>query len=961
MTKHAEQISSRSDSLSHAILATGFYVLVFALVLPASFFGLGRQLDALANPLSQGSHVLALAGLFPFFLGTACMAAAVLGLGRIGRGLPASSVPPGELVCEGVYRVSRHPLYLGASLAFLGISLAVGSFWNLLLGWPLFTMFYFSYARRIEEPVLENRFGPRYRQYREKVPFFALLPIRRYAGRLWRSVLAGISRSVNSPMIWRFGDHYLFVGYGLWLGLGALAGLTTLSIFLASDGIPAPAILWMQVVFVLAALGGSRFVSMCVVKTLERIRLRAAWLRVGFVSWGVLAAAIASSVLFVLLTGRSVYLWFDAVFTSLMIAHFFGRIGCLFYGCCYGKECRTRFHIHYSHPSLKAVREGRIPSLRLYPVQLFSALSGLIIFITVAGIRSQTELEAGAATAICCLLYGGFRFIEEWYRFQKRLIGGVFSPAQLVCLGLILAGALQLLVVLPGLVVEAHAPLAPAAWLSFLPGIPIAPIFILSLLTAFVFSYHRYSIGQWGRDRSVSSDPASADTPTSIPAPLGYRGGDLFWYSQNLARLTSSSPTPVFVLHPRALRDSIERFLAPFQEQDLPIKVHYSVKTNPVPGFVRLLGSEGLGVEVVSEYELDLVRLLGFAGKDIIINGPAKSEALCRKAADRPVKMLTIESPGELNRVMALQAGRAAPLDVGLRICPGLSGSGWRPTLNSGTRGSPYGFLVGSQELEDALAVLKKHPGLRFVGFHMHLGSGIKDSRPYRRALKSMEKLILQAARLGLDSIYLDMGGGFGNPSAPVLSLPQLARRMVRHSAGPEGPSPQEVLLREVASHLAETFARLRKASVPLQEIQLEPGRILSGPAQVLVVSIRETVERPGGQQYLLCDGGAMSLSPVLWTEHHRLMPLREGNGTRRTYSVLGSLPSTMDTLSRGARLPLLAPGDRLALLDAGAYMVPFNNNFAGPRPGVLLLEGSETRILRHRETFSDMLRRDVI
>jgi diaminopimelate decarboxylase len=213
-----------------------------------------------------------------------------------------------------------------------------------------------------------------------------------------------------------------------------------------------------------------------------------------------------------------------------------------------------------------------------------------------------------------------------------------------------------------------------------------------------------------------------------------------------------------------------------------------------------------------------------------------------------------------------------------------------------------------------------------------------------------------------LDPRYLDVGGGFGNPSAPVLSIAQLLRRTVPHTAGQKDPGPQEALLREVAHHLAETFTRLRGASVPLEEIQLEPGRILSGPAQVLILSVRETVERPGGKQYLLCDGGAMSLSPVLWTEHHRLVPLREGNGTRSTYAVLGSLPSTMDTLSRGARLPHLNPGDRLALLDAGAYLVPFNNNMGGgPRPGVLLLEESGTRVLRRRETYADMLRRETI
>ena len=103
-----------------------------------------------------------------------------------------------------------------------------------------------------------------------------------------------------------------------------------------------------------------------------------------------------------------------------------------------------------------------------------------------------------------------------------------------------------------------------------------------------------------------------------------------------------------------------------------------------------------------------------------------------------------------------------------------------------------------------------------------------------------------------------------------------------------------------------------------------------------------------------------MSLSPILWTEHHRLLSLREGNGTRRHYAVLGNLPSTLDSLSRGAHLPVQASGDRLALLDAGAYMVPFNNNFAGPRPAVFLIDGPELSVLRRRESFEDMLLRDV-
>jgi protein-S-isoprenylcysteine O-methyltransferase Ste14 len=74
----------------------------------------------------------------------------------------------GALIVDGPYRVSRNPIYLGLTLLYLGVTLATGVAWPLLLlPLPLWIV-----DRRIipfEERTLERTFGDAYRAYRRRV------------------------------------------------------------------------------------------------------------------------------------------------------------------------------------------------------------------------------------------------------------------------------------------------------------------------------------------------------------------------------------------------------------------------------------------------------------------------------------------------------------------------------------------------------------------------------------------------------------------------------------------------------------------------------------------------------------------------------------------------------------------------------------------------------------------------
>lgn len=438
-----------------------------------------------------------------------------------------------------------------------------------------------------------------------------------------------------------------------------------------------------------------------------------------------------------------------------------------------------------------------------------------------------------------------------------------------------------------------------------------------------------------------------------------YNNHRLTWNSRDLAEIADNFGTPLHICCKRAVGESIRQFFTPFDQEQIPIKCFYSVKTNPVPGLLSLFKDEKLGVEVISEFELWLTRQLGFEGKQIIVNGPAKSSALFRSAFDARVYMVTIESIAEARRLVSIRDGQKNTVDVAVRICPSLS-SRFNPTLDSGSKDSPYGFFPDSEELWDALKILHRCRQTKFCGFQIHLGSGIKSSKPYSKALSALKKLILDTDKRGWKCRKIDIGGGFGLPSAPVLKPHQLAAALLLKGGLKSRPEKKERLLYPVSRELSKMLKTLKKNGCEIEEVIAEPGRRLSGSASMIILTVLDVIERAHGKRFLICDGGGMSLSPMFLAEAHSILPLVERDGASFEYSVLGNLPSSLDKVSSRVKLSRVEKGDRLAVLDTGAYFTSFNNNFAGPRPGVVLIDDNRTTLIRKRETFEEVVSRDI-
>ncbi len=121
----------------------------------------------------------------------------------------------------------------------------------------------------------------------------------------------------------------------------------------------------------------------------------------------------------------------DAVVPGLVMAHAFGRIGCFFGGCCYGKPC-SAFGVIYPHGSLPFERYGPSP---VFPVQLLeSAFLILLFWVFVFILRKHV-------IASYLILYGGFRFVIEFFRGDDRgvMISSMLSPSQYISICMVIA------------------------------------------------------------------------------------------------------------------------------------------------------------------------------------------------------------------------------------------------------------------------------------------------------------------------------------------------------------------------------------------------------------------------------------------------------------------------------------------------------------------------------------------
>jgi len=403
-----------------------------------------------------------------------------------------------------------------------------------------------------------------------------------------------------------------------------------------------------------------------------------------------------------------------------------------------------------------------------------------------------------------------------------------------------------------------------------------------------------------------------------------FRNGQ--WWCDQVAvgALADEFGTPLYLYSRARIEENYRRLQYAFRT--LTPHIHFSVKSNSNGAILRVLRELGSGFDVVSAGEAYRALRAGADPAAIVFAGVGKTESELAFALENRLGWINVESVQELEVLNRLANERNAKPQVALRINPQIEAD-THHHMNTGGHRSKFGI-----DLNDARSILMQAGqflNLDIAGLHVHIGSQLANTVETVAALQRvLELTTLHPIR------NIDMGGGFPVPYKPDDELPDPAV-------------------------FAEAVQEVLKASAQASfEIAIEPGRSIIADAGVLVATVQYIKEREG-RRIVVCDASMSELiRPALYDAYHHIVTVKESQPSSLPADVVGPVCETGDTLGADRELAEVARGDRLLIMNAGAYGMSMASNYnSRPRPAEVLVEGKYYHEIRRRETWGDLVR----
>src|SRR6266404_4114185 len=234
------------------------------------------------------------------------------------------------------------------------------------------------------------------------------------------------------PRLFEFGPITVYT-YGVLLAAAYLFGLQLARVRAKARGLDANRVLDLGIYIIISALIGAKLLLLITdfraftANPRELLTLA----RSGGVFYGGLILAVVVALVYIRRIGLPLWTTCDVFAPGIALGHVIGRFGCLFAGCCYGKEAHVPWAITFTDP-FAASNVGTPLGVPLHPTQLYEAGAELLILIVLLVTERKGRPFPGRTFWLYMLLYAISRFIIEFYRGDPRGSVGVFSTSQFI-------------------------------------------------------------------------------------------------------------------------------------------------------------------------------------------------------------------------------------------------------------------------------------------------------------------------------------------------------------------------------------------------------------------------------------------------------------------------------------------------------------------------------------------------
>jgi diaminopimelate decarboxylase len=379
--------------------------------------------------------------------------------------------------------------------------------------------------------------------------------------------------------------------------------------------------------------------------------------------------------------------------------------------------------------------------------------------------------------------------------------------------------------------------------------------------------------------------------------------------------------TPAYLVDAAGLRQRALDFQEALASRHPRSQVLFASKSFPTPSVMGLIADTGCGLDVAGLGELLAAERTGVDPSRVVLHGNAKSDAEIAKAIEMRIGYIVVDN---LDDVARISRQATEPVPVLLRVSPAVDAE-TNPAMATGHDASKFG--IPSHQITDAIERIRREPLLDLRGLHAHVGSQILNVDQFEQAIASL-------AQLERFDVY-DVGGGLG----------------IRYIPSDVAPTVDEYTQRLVGAvhrHLGTDV-----------ELLIEPGRSMVGPNGLTVYRVA-TVKR-GVRTHVAVDGGmADNLEVSLYGQPFD-PSIIDKTGRVEVCDVVGRHCESGDTFVAGHELVEPEVGDLLVIPATGAYTFTMSNNYNGAlRPPVVFCEDGRARVAVRRETYEELLGRDV-
>jgi diaminopimelate decarboxylase len=422
--------------------------------------------------------------------------------------------------------------------------------------------------------------------------------------------------------------------------------------------------------------------------------------------------------------------------------------------------------------------------------------------------------------------------------------------------------------------------------------------------------------------------------PTTYTPHFAFRHGALCCEGVRLEEAARRHGTPLYVYSAASIRAAYRRLHRAFA--GTPHHLCYSVKANSNRAILRLLARQGSYFDIVSGGELYRLQRAGISPRRVVFSGVGKTREEMRMALQAGILLFNVESGAELDMLAQEAARLGRPAAAGLRVNPDVDAR-THPHISTGARSHKFGL-----DWDQAERLYRRYRDSRWIHWQAisaHIGSQILSVKPFAQAAARVAAFVGKLAGHGVQLRFVDFGGGVG----------------IQYT------NEQPMSLREYARTLSRLARNLGC------RLLLEPGRVIVGPAGVLLMRTLLTKENRG-KSFVVVDAAMNDfMRPALYDAMH---PITVAGGRNRhaalsaqhfhSADVVGPVCETGDCFLQDWPLPPVQEGDLLVLWGAGAYgSVAASNYNTRPRPAEVLVEGSRLRVVRRRESLRDLTRHE--